>query len=66
MRDRDGLEVGGAAASRDDGVATKKLIEKRLGLHRGEVNAEAHVGAAAEGVVEARVSFVFGSFWAES
>jgi hypothetical protein len=41
MRDGDGLESHGGAAFRDDRIPTKKLIEKRLGLHPREVNAEA-------------------------
>ena len=60
------MEAGEAAALRDDSVASEKLIEKRFCLHRREVNTEAHMGSSAEGVVEAWVSFVFGSFWAEA
>lgn len=61
----DGLEADGTAAFRNDRVPTEKLIKKRLGLHRSEVNAKAHVRAAAERIVEPRVSSVLGSLGAE-
>ncbi len=60
------LEAGWAAASQGDGVAAEELVEEGLGLHGCKVDAEAHVGASAKGIVEARVLFVLGAFWAES
>jgi hypothetical protein len=66
VRDGDGLEASGLVAVEGDGIAAEELVEEGFGLHGGEVNAEAPVGAAAEGVVDTGVLFVFGPFWAES
>ena len=65
MRNGDRLEARRTAGLGHHRVAAKELVEKRLGLHRAEVDTEARVSAAAEGIVEAGMAPMLGPIRAE-